>query len=44
VMVPMREIAPDLTLEGRTLDEFLETVDRGGIEVVEQGGDWWRAD
>ncbi len=42
VLVPLREIAPDLRLGGRTLDEILESVDRGGISVVEKGSGWWR--
>ncbi|RST87963.1 2-amino-4-hydroxy-6-hydroxymethyldihydropteridine diphosphokinase [Aquibium carbonis] len=44
VMVPLREIAPDMRIGGETLDEVLQTVDRGGIAVVEPGGGWWRTD
>lgn len=42
VLMPLREIAPDLTLDGRSLDDLLENVDREGISIVVQGGDWWR--
>jgi 2-amino-4-hydroxy-6-hydroxymethyldihydropteridine diphosphokinase len=42
VLLPLREIAPDLTLGGRSLDDLLKNVDREGISIVEAGGDWWR--
>lgn len=42
VLMPLREIAPDLTLGGRSLDDLLKSVDREGISIVESGGTWWR--
>lgn len=42
VLLPLREIAPELTLNGRSLDDLLRNVDREGIAIVEQGSDWWR--
>ena len=42
VLLPLREIAPDLTLDGRSLDDLLEHVDREGVSIVETGGDWWQ--
>lgn len=42
VLMPLREIAPDLTLGGRSLDDLLQNVDREGISIVESGGNWWR--
>jgi 2-amino-4-hydroxy-6-hydroxymethyldihydropteridine diphosphokinase len=42
VLLPLREIAPDFTLAGLTLETLLNDVDREGISVVEPGGDWWR--
>lgn len=42
VLLPLREIAPALTLDGRSLNELIESVDREGISIVVSGGDWWR--
>lgn len=42
VLLPLREIAPGFTLEGRSLDALLDHVDRDGISVVDPGDGWWR--
>ena len=42
VLIPLREIAPDLTLDGFGVEHYLDRVDAGGISVVETGDDWWR--
>ena len=42
VLLPLREIAPNLTLDGLSLDALLEHVDRDGISVVDPGDGWWR--
>lgn len=43
VLLPLREIAPDLLLEGRSLDAWIATVDSDGISIVTEGGAWWQA-
>lgn len=43
VLLPLREIAPGFTLDGRSVDAMLDRVDQKGISVVEPGNDWWRA-
>jgi 2-amino-4-hydroxy-6-hydroxymethyldihydropteridine diphosphokinase len=43
VLLPLREIAPDLTLGGQSLVELLNNVDREGISIVESGRNWWRS-
>jgi len=44
VLMPLREIAPGFTLDGRTIDAMLDQVDREGIAIVEPGGRWWQED
>lgn len=42
VLLPLVEIAPALELEGGRVGDHLAKVDRIGISVVREGGDWWR--
>lgn len=42
VLVPLQEIAPDLTIDGQPLARLIGAVDGAGIEIVRQGPDWWR--
>lgn len=42
VLLPLSEIAPELTLGGRSVEDLLQNVDPEGISIVESGGDWWR--
>jgi 2-amino-4-hydroxy-6-hydroxymethyldihydropteridine diphosphokinase len=42
VLLPLGEIAPELTIDGRGVVDLLATVDQAGISVVQAGGDWWR--
>lgn len=42
VLIPLREIAPDLTFDGLGFDHYLDRTDAAGIIVAETGGDWWK--
>ncbi len=42
VLIPLREIAPDLTVEGLGLDHYLARTDTSGISVAEAGDAWWK--
>jgi 2-amino-4-hydroxy-6-hydroxymethyldihydropteridine diphosphokinase len=41
VLMPLTDIAPDLMIEGRTVSAWLADADRAGIEVADEGRDWW---
>ncbi|MER8436122.1 2-amino-4-hydroxy-6-hydroxymethyldihydropteridine diphosphokinase [Mesorhizobium sp. M1312] len=41
VLAPLAEIAPDLTVDGRSVAERLAALDSGGIEQLSSGRDWW---
>ncbi|MDP1859330.1 MAG: 2-amino-4-hydroxy-6-hydroxymethyldihydropteridine diphosphokinase [Gemmatimonadaceae bacterium] len=41
VLVPLLEIAPTLSVGGRSVTAHLEGVDCRGIERLPSGGDWW---
>jgi len=41
VMVPLADIAPELTVEGRTIKDWTERADTAGIEPVSVDGTWW---
>lgn len=43
VMVPLAEIAPDLSLAGRTAADHATGLDRAGIVARPGGRDWWLA-
>ena len=42
VLMPLADIAPDLTIAGKPVTGWLESVGGEGIEVVGEGRDWWR--
>jgi 2-amino-4-hydroxy-6-hydroxymethyldihydropteridine diphosphokinase len=42
VLMPLSDIAPDLVIEGRAVTAWLGDADRAGIEVADEGRDWWR--
>lgn len=44
VLVPLAEIAPDLTIGGTTLAQRLGQIDSAGIEKLPSGIDWWKLD
>ncbi len=41
VLAPLVEIAPDLTIGGRSAAERLAALDSAGIERLSSGRDWW---
>ncbi|RVB75240.1 MULTISPECIES: 2-amino-4-hydroxy-6-hydroxymethyldihydropteridine diphosphokinase [unclassified Mesorhizobium] len=43
VLAPLAEIAPGLTVGGRSVQERLAALDSAGIEQLPSGRDWWRA-
>jgi 2-amino-4-hydroxy-6-hydroxymethyldihydropteridine diphosphokinase len=42
VLAPLAEIAPDFVAKGRTLANWLDDVDKAGIEKQPSARDWWR--
>lgn len=42
VLMPLADFAPDLSVGGRTIAEWLENADVSGIEVADSRQDWWR--
>lgn len=42
VLVPLAEIAPDLTIAERSVRDWREEIDASGIARTSEGGDWWR--
>jgi 2-amino-4-hydroxy-6-hydroxymethyldihydropteridine diphosphokinase len=44
VLVPLLEIAPDLTIGGQPLSHSLRTLDASGIMRLDSGSDWWLDD
>ncbi|AXV15517.1 2-amino-4-hydroxy-6-hydroxymethyldihydropteridine diphosphokinase [Neorhizobium sp. SOG26] len=43
VIKPLADIAPEMVLNGRTVDAWLQEVDVTGIRVAENDPDWWRS-
>lgn len=41
VLAPLDEIAPNLSVDGKSVSERLATVDTAGIERLPSGRDWW---
>ncbi|UVC13064.1 2-amino-4-hydroxy-6-hydroxymethyldihydropteridine diphosphokinase [Mesorhizobium onobrychidis] len=41
VLAPLAEIAPDLTVDGRSVAERLAALDSAGIEQLPSSRDWW---
>lgn len=44
VLVPLAEIVPELTIDGKSVQVWRKRIATGGIELSEAGGDWWRAE
>lgn len=44
VLMPLADIAPDYRIDGRPVTEWLAQVDCAGIEVIDEGRDWWTAE
>ena len=42
VLVPLADIAGDLMVSKRTVSDWLELCDTGGIEPASADGNWWR--
>ncbi|MDM9628267.1 2-amino-4-hydroxy-6-hydroxymethyldihydropteridine diphosphokinase [Rhizobium sp. S152] len=42
VLMPLADFAPDLVVRGSSVRDWLASADIEGIEVAEQGTDWWR--
>ncbi|OBZ92378.1 2-amino-4-hydroxy-6-hydroxymethyldihydropteridine pyrophosphokinase [Pararhizobium polonicum] len=42
VLMPLADFAPGLSIEGRTVAEWLEDADVAGIEIADPRSDWWR--
>ncbi len=42
VLMPLADIAPDLEIDGRTVESWLGAADVTGIEPACAGSDWWR--
>jgi 2-amino-4-hydroxy-6-hydroxymethyldihydropteridine diphosphokinase len=43
VLLPLADIAADLTVSGKSVGDWLAGVDRTGIEVADADADWWRS-
>ncbi len=44
VLKPLADFAADLTVEGRTVREWLGRADVQGIEVADENVEWWRVE
>jgi 2-amino-4-hydroxy-6-hydroxymethyldihydropteridine diphosphokinase len=42
VLVPLAEIAPELTILGSLVSDQLSAIDRAGIVQLPSGQDWWK--
>lgn len=42
VILPLCEIEPELLIDGRTVADIAETVDRAGIVRLPRDPDWWK--
>ncbi|WP_204326761.1 2-amino-4-hydroxy-6-hydroxymethyldihydropteridine diphosphokinase [Rhizobium lusitanum] len=42
VLMPLADFAADLVVKGRTIGNWLESVDVEGIEIANESRDWWR--
>ncbi len=43
VLMPLADVAPDMDVEGRTVEAWLGDADVAGIEPASAGPDWWKA-
>lgn len=44
VIVPLADIAPNLAISGRSVEDWVSVVEGDGIEPVTPDGEWWRCD
>ena len=42
VMMPLADIAPDLTVSGQRVSDWHESVDVAGIRIADENREWWR--
>jgi 2-amino-4-hydroxy-6-hydroxymethyldihydropteridine diphosphokinase len=42
VLMPLADVAPDMDVEGRTVEVWLRDADVAGIEPASAGPDWWK--
>jgi 2-amino-4-hydroxy-6-hydroxymethyldihydropteridine diphosphokinase len=42
VLLPLADIAADLTIKGRPVSEWLQQADIAGIDIVGEDRDWWK--
>lgn len=42
VLMPLADVAPDMDVEGRTVEAWLGDADIAGIEPAGAGSDWWQ--
>jgi 2-amino-4-hydroxy-6-hydroxymethyldihydropteridine diphosphokinase len=42
VLMPLADVAPDYRIERRVLADWLSQADAAGIEIADEGRDWWR--
>ncbi|MGD9476584.1 2-amino-4-hydroxy-6-hydroxymethyldihydropteridine diphosphokinase [Shinella sp. G-2] len=42
VLMPLADVAPDMDVEGRTVEAWLGDADIAGIEPASAGSDWWQ--
>lgn len=42
VLMPLADFAPDLTVAGRAVAEWLRDSDIAGIEIADRSDSWWR--
>ena len=43
VLMPLADFAPDFSVNGKTVREWLAEADMSGIEVADESRDWWKA-
>lgn len=43
VLIPLKEIAPEIAIGGKKMDQLGARPDASGIERVTNGGNWWRS-
>lgn len=42
VLMPLADLAPEMSVAGETVAHWLAAVDRTGIEIADGSGGWWR--
>lgn len=41
VLMPLADLARDLKIEGKTVEEWLDEAEKSGIEIADQDRQWW---